>query len=239
MDALVTAFRERRSARIYDDRHVSRELVNQLVDAARWVPSAGNGQPVDWLAFDDRERIAALSAQTVAVLAHNSRLVRDPAHRSLLVAAHGAEQVRRRLQSADSFERLARRHKEGEDPIFHRAPILLIAHTPVPSSFGRDDATYAAYNLMLAAERLGLGTCQIGYFQIALDLSKELRHDLGLPAGRKTEITLTLGYPAYEFHRLIPRRQPELAWNPDVLPAEMLSGSSRAGNLDRHDVQFE
>jgi nitroreductase len=72
---------------------------------------------------------------------------------------------------------------------------------------------YAAYNLMLSAQRLGLGTCQIGYFQIALDRNKQLRQSLGLAEDRQAEVTLVLGFPAFDFQRAVPRRQPELVWN--------------------------
>ena len=66
---------------------------------------------------------------------------------------------------------------------------------------------------MLAAQRRGLSTCQIGYFHLALDRSNELHHALGLPKDRRPEVTLVLGYPAYSFLRLLPRRRPQITWN--------------------------
>lgn len=192
LDALVAAFRERRSARIFRGEPVPRESVRKLVDISRWAPSASNEQPVDWLAFDDPDQIAALSSRAVAVLARIGRLLRDP--------------------QAD-FEWLAQRRAEGKDPIFFQAPVVLVAHVPTEAYFGRDDAIYAVYNLMLAAQRRGLGTCQIGYFQFALDRSRQLRRALGLPKGRQVEVTLVLGYPAFDFHRVLPRRQPDMIWN--------------------------
>ncbi len=198
---LVTAFRERRSARVFSDRPVPREVVRDLVDLSRWVLSASNGQPVDWLAFDDADRIAALSAGTVEALAGRVRELRQ------------ADDASNDLQFAEDLERLAQSQAQGEDPIFYRAPVVLVAHVPVADDFGRDDAVYAAYNLMLAAERLGLGTCQIGYSQEALQRSTELRDSLGLPPDRRPEVELILGYPVHSFRRLIPRRQPELLWD--------------------------
>lgn len=198
---LLTAFRERRSARVFKDRPVPRQVVRELVDLSRWVLSASNGQPVDWLAFDDADRIATLSARTVEVLAGRSHELRQ------------AGDASNDLQYAEDLEPLAQSQAQGEDPIFYRAPVVLVAHVPVAASFGRDDAVYAAYNLMLAAERLGLGTCQIGYFQGALQRSTELRLMLGLPPDRRPEVELILGYPVHSFRRLIPRRQPELLWD--------------------------
>jgi nitroreductase/NAD-dependent dihydropyrimidine dehydrogenase PreA subunit len=214
LEGLVAAFRERRSSRVFRDQPVPRRVIQELVDVARWVPSASNGQPVDWLAFDDPARIAELSAETVAVLARTAALLRNPLLRPFLWLALGAEKLRAGLESAEGFERLAQRHAEGEDPIFRHAPALLVAHVPEGSYFGRDDAVYAAYNLMLAAQRMGLGTCQIGYFNIALERGgRRLRRALGLPEGRQAEVTLVLGYPQHRFRRLLPRRRPNLTWN--------------------------
>jgi len=210
LDALVAAFRERRSARVFHQRPVPRDVVQALVDVGRWAPSASNGQPVDWLCFDDPARIADLSGRAVAALARYARWLRQSGG-----LAEGAE----------SYEELARRHALGQDPIFFCAPAVLIAHVPAGDHFGRDDAVYAAYNLMLAAQRMGLGTCQIGYFQGVLESSEELQRAAAVPPGRRAEVTLVLGYPQYEFRRVLPRRSPELAcgvpllrWNPGGEP---------------------
>jgi nitroreductase len=49
--------RARRSVRAYTDRSVSRELVDQCLDAGRMAPSACNSQPWTFLVVDDRDRI--------------------------------------------------------------------------------------------------------------------------------------------------------------------------------------
>ena len=213
LDGLVGALRERRSSRVFRDRPVERQVVRELVDVARWGPSASNEQPVEWLAFDDPDRIAALSGQAVAALAQTARLLRSRLLRPFLRLALGSEQVEKGLESADSLEYLAERHAQGEDLIFFRAPVVLVAHVPADDYFGRDDAVYAAYNLMLAAQRMGLGTCQIGYFIIALDRSRALRRALGLPEDRRVEVVMVLGYPKHRFHRVLPRRRHAIAWN--------------------------
>lgn len=96
-----------------------------------------------------------------------------------------------------------------------------MAHVPVEDSFGRDDATYAAYNLILAAQRMGLGSCLIGYFINALENSAQLRRHLGLPDSRRVEVALVLGYPKYQFRRTVPRRGMEIDWNPIPKKAEL------------------
>ena len=209
LDQLVNAFRERRSLRVYKDQSVPRQVVRELIDISRWVPSASNQQQVDWLAFDDREQIASFSAQIVSLFGLGVRLLRNPVLRPLWRLAFG----RRADRLAVSGEFMVERHKHGRDPILFDAPVLLVAHVRRHSPFGRDDSVYAAYNLMLAAQRLGLGTCHIGFFKVALAFSPWLRKSLGLPRGRQPEVVLTLGYPQDHFRRALPRRRPDLVWN--------------------------
>ena len=201
-DSLIAAFRGRRSTRNFKNKPVPRQVVNDLADIARWVPSASNAQPVDWLAIDDPAQIAAVSAQTVEFISKEA---------GRLAAA--GEPASGALEDVEDSERIMRQFAAGLDPIFFKAPVLLLAHVPDDDIFGRDDATYAAYNLILAAESRGLGTCLIGYFIIALDNSARLRSMLALPDHRKIEVALVLGYPKYRFRRFIPRRKMEIAWN--------------------------
>jgi len=198
--SLTTAFRARRSTRMYKRKPVPREVVSSLIDAARWVPSANNAQSVDWLIFDDPDRIAALSRETVAAFDHQ------------------LQQESRQTSPADDeiedIKRLVQQQDQGRDPIFFKAPVLLLAHVPVENIFGRDDATYAVYNLILAAERIGLGSCLIGYFIMAIDSSRSLKYQLNLPPGRRLEVALIIGYPQFKFRRAVPRRSMEIIWNP-------------------------
>jgi len=199
LEGMVEAFRERRSTRIYKSRPVSRKIVKSLIDIAGSVPSADNAQPVDWLAFDDLGLIAELSRQTVAVF--EQKLDQDRKNMSATV------------EDIQDFERIIQQRAQGIDPIFFKAPVLLLAHVPVEDSFGRDDATYAAYNVILAAQRMGLGNCLIGYFIYALENNGQLRSRLGLPDNRRVEVALVIGYPKYHFRRAVPRRRTEIVWN--------------------------
>ena len=49
------AIKERRSIRAYTDEKVSEKDVEQLIEAARWAPSAGNSQPCEFVVVKDME----------------------------------------------------------------------------------------------------------------------------------------------------------------------------------------
>ena len=213
LDELVTAFRERRSQRVFKEEPIPRETVEKLLDIGRWAPSASNQQPVDWLVIDDRDRIAELSKGVLDALGRLVVLARNPLLRPLLRLIGGKELARQARKAASDFEEARKRQRAGGDPILYHAPVLLVAHVPKSDRFGRDDTAYAAYNVMLAAQRLGLGTCQIGFLQFALGLSRRLRRLLAIPPGRKPQVELVLGVPKYPFRRVVPRRETKTTWN--------------------------
>jgi nitroreductase/NAD-dependent dihydropyrimidine dehydrogenase PreA subunit len=201
LENMVEAFRERRSTRIYKDKPVSRETIQALIEISEYVPSADNAQPVDWLIFDNANLIEELSQRTCSVFEKK--------------LDQGRTDMNATVEDIEDFERIIQQKAQGLDPIFFNAPVLLIAHVPVEDSFGRDDATYAAYNLILAAQRMELGSCLIGYFIYALENSDQLRKRLGLSDNRRVEVALVIGYPKFKFRRAIPRRSMEIIWNPE------------------------
>jgi len=214
IESLEAALRARRSCRAFKDEPVPRELVRRLVSIGRWAPTTHNSQSVDWIAIDDRLRIAELAKATIDRFLHYTGLAQNPVLKPLFTLAIGARNARMLRRYRKVAVSLSKRWGEGEDPIFYRAPVILVAHTPVGSPFGCNDAGYAAYNLILAAERLGLGTCQIGFVQGIAARDRKIRERLAIPTSRALQVVLALGYPKHEFRRVLPRRDPNLVWNP-------------------------
>jgi nitroreductase/NAD-dependent dihydropyrimidine dehydrogenase PreA subunit len=215
---LITAFRARRSTRSFLDRPVPREIAEALIDGARWTPSASNGQSMAWIALDDPDQIRSLGDGIAGAFARAADLLRSPIIRVLGPLVLGADRFAQAMHYRAGLESIVAEHARGEDPIFHHAPLVLIGHTPSGDDLGRDDAIYQAYNIMLLAQRMKLGTCQIGYLTAVLELNifglnRALVKRLNLPVGRKAQVALTAGYPRYHFRRAVPRRVPEIIWN--------------------------
>ena len=64
----IEAIKTRRSIRKYTDEVPSKELLEQVIDAAIWTPTAANRQPVIVLAVTNRELRDRLSAMNAAVM---------------------------------------------------------------------------------------------------------------------------------------------------------------------------
>lgn len=59
---LITGIKGRRSIRKFEDKKVPRELVKEIIDAARFAPSWKNTQTVRYIAIDDRETIEKVAS---------------------------------------------------------------------------------------------------------------------------------------------------------------------------------
>ena len=49
------AIKTRRSIRVYANKNISKQHIDQLIEAARWAPSAGNTQPLELVVVKDGE----------------------------------------------------------------------------------------------------------------------------------------------------------------------------------------
>jgi len=214
LESLEIALRSRRSCRAFKDEPVARDIVRRIISIGRWAPTAHNSQSVDWVAIDDRPRIAELAKATIDRFLLYTRLAHNPLLRLPFSLAVGRENARTLRKYRNIAVSLSGRWRGGDDPIFYRAPVVLAAHTPAENPFGCDDAGYAAYNVILAAERLGLGTCQIGFVQGIANRDRKIRRLIPIPGSRRIQVVLALGYPKHGFRRMLPRRDPNLVWNP-------------------------
>ena len=210
--SLMNLFRKRRSIRSFKDQSIPRETIENLLAISAYAPSAHNMQPVDWLVIDSKSQIRELSKRATAILGHTARIILNPIFRFFFGLTEGFQKAAEGKKFAKEMLELEAIQEAGEDPIFGNASVVAIAHTPSGSYFSRDDAIYALYNVELLAERVGLATCQMGYFKLALDRSASLRQAMQLPEGRSPEAAIVIGYPSVVYNRMIPKRKPDILW---------------------------
>lgn len=191
MSDLHQAILARRSIRQYTAQPVSREMIDQLLSAAMWAPSAHNRQMWRWA--------VVLAPEAKAQLAHTmgQRLRADR-----LAEGEAPESVEKGL--ARAYTRLT------------TAPALIVACSTMaeveeaPGSrvwqakyaMAMQSVAAAIQNLLLAAQAAGLGAC---WLCAPLFCPEAVRQALDLPADWEAQALITLGYPA-EAKEPLPRR---------------------------------
>jgi nitroreductase len=194
-EAVVTA---RHCKRAYLDRPVPRDLLEDVLTAARNAPSTRNGQP--W-------RVSVVSGAARAALVHrlceefDNGVAAAPEYPNRPRTRDPVTEERARLAGTGVLQALALAHLGAAgrrahlrlNLNFYGAPVAMVFHLPadaVPGAFL--EIGFFIQNVMLGLVAHGLGSCPqysvAGYPQV-------LRKELGLGSDRLVVCTLAVGYP--------------------------------------------
>jgi nitroreductase len=180
---VMEAVRGRRSIRRYEDRPVSQDLVNEILEAARLAPSASNLQTWRFKVVNDGDTRKALrqaafnqkfveEAPVVIVACADFLAFDDRAKRTL-------ELLRSSARPSLTMIMRYMRSGSGEDSEERQLVNAVI------------NVSIAVENMVLAATSMGLGTCWVRAFS-----PEKVAEILSLPPECPPLILLPLGYPA-------------------------------------------
>lgn len=183
--------RSRRSIRHFMNKPVEKERILKLIHGARYAPTAGNSQLVEWLVISDRTRLKEIARLTVDWL---RELVKDP-------------QV---LATSPYLPAAVAAWDAGYDSVLRDAPVLVIATAPKEAINGMVDLTLALSYFDLLAPAMGLGTCWAGLLQGALLHLPSLKRFAGIPERNPHHYPIMLGYPDAKYYRVPERKEPKV-----------------------------
>jgi len=188
----VQFLRSRRSVRFFKKKAVEREKLQRLIEIARYAPSGGNREPVEWMVFTDEDRIKKIAELTV-------------------------EWMRRLMENSPQslppyFPLIIGAWDMGYNSVTWSAPVLVVASAAREATTGMVDVSLALSYLDLSAPKFGLGTCWAGLVEGALQGSEALREAVGLPDGHPYHYSMLIGYPRRKYARLPERRAPRITW---------------------------
>lgn len=183
----------RRSIRRFKEQPVPHDLLNDLIDIARYAPTGSNKQQVNWMVFEDPAEVRRMAGMVIDWARLMAPKVPDAA-------------------MATRMDRMTSAWDNGIDPILHEAPHLILVHSQADLPSAQTDCVIALTYLELYAYSQGLGTCWAGYFNSAANVYPPLAQALNLPAGHKCFGAVMLGYPQYKYTRIPKRNAPLLTW---------------------------
>lgn len=172
---------ERRSIRRYRPEPVARPIIEQLLNAAIWAPSAHNRQPWRFAVVESRRKVELAAAM-------GARLRHD-------LAADGVDAALIEADAARSYSRIT------------SAPVLIVLclsmidmerypderRSAAEYLMAVQSAALAGQNLLLAAHSVGLAACWMCAPLFCPDVVIDV---LALPADWQPQALITLGYPA-------------------------------------------
>lgn len=168
----------RRSIRQFKAEHVSNDIIEKIIEAARFAPTAKNSQTLSWLILNGREKVLNV-----------------------------AKVVAKTFSDIPAMAGLAQSLEAGQDSITRNAPQLAIIYGPADYKWGQLDAAIATNAFDLAALTLNVGTCWGGFVTTAANINPEVAKIAGLKEGEKIFAAMMFGHPDVEF-KLVPQRNP-------------------------------
>ena len=207
-----TVYREivlsRRSIRNFTKKTVPGSIIDDIINTARYSPTASNDQNVGYTVITDKKRIEK-TAQSIYGF---TRRLYDVSQRWPLKALLRITGLsgNRYLKLMEYIQQET--VKSGRDFILHNAPVLILVHGPRKKRFAHENCVVAATNIMNYSHALGLGTCYIGLLCLALKFSKRLRNTLGVPKNRTVYAGIVMGYPAYKHVKTASRKKTDITW---------------------------
>jgi nitroreductase/NAD-dependent dihydropyrimidine dehydrogenase PreA subunit len=177
-----------RSVRIYKPQKIPREILENVIKAMNYAPTAANMRSENFYVVSDDTVISELSKRI------RNALTSDPS----LKDQFGAQ-----------FDSLSKYYK---NPIYYDAPHVIF----VGSSFnmmmeGFNIGIIITY-ARLAAQSLGLGTCWNGWSQLGIQVDPTIKKLIKLRG--YVIVAFTIGYPAenLRYFRVPPREKEGIKW---------------------------
>jgi len=179
---IISLLKNRRSIQEYTPKNVSEKVLDVILEAAMWAPSAHNAQPWRFVVIRD----SALKLKLAEAMAY--RWKRD-------LAKNGVSKKDSESLAGASVER------------FSSAPIVIVScltmmemnhyhdkrRQRIESTMAVQSVAAAIENMLLASHAMGLGAC---WFCAPLFCPETVRKVLKLPPDFEPQALITLGYPA-------------------------------------------
>ena len=141
---------------------------------------------------------------------------RQPWHFSVINRAmlDKISSANRQVLANSEDENVRQRAKDPTLDSFRGAPAAIIVSGDKAARFAAADCANAVQNMAVAAYSLGLGSCYIASFKIALEREEgfHLLSELGIPQGYVPFYALAIGYSDEELGDRAPRREGTVTW---------------------------
>ena len=184
--------KSRRSIRVYRDKAVPRDVINHLIEIARYAPTGGNGQEVEWMVFDNQETLRQIEKLGLDWMRWT---------------------VEQRRSTVFNMAEMKKAQEKSMKELLRGAPTLVIAHAARNIRIASVDCVIALTYLELAAKSQGLGSCWAGLVDAMTSSFPPMQELLSLPPGQKAHGSVMLGYPNYHYTRIPQRNTPRIIWH--------------------------
>jgi nitroreductase/NAD-dependent dihydropyrimidine dehydrogenase PreA subunit len=210
-DQVLELIHSRRTKRLFKDKPVEKDVIEKVLEAARFAPSGHNEQSTEFIVIQGKENVREvgdLTAKGIGRMVVPFRYSIGAFIMGFVLGRRGAKYV---AKMAPEIEGLVSMYNEGKDWIMREAPLLILfCADSAAGSYMSINANLAVQNATLAAEALGLGSMYAGFVMMANNYSGgHISKHVSLPETHEIYGALLMGYPRLKFKKW-PERNPAI-----------------------------
>jgi nitroreductase/Pyruvate/2-oxoacid:ferredoxin oxidoreductase delta subunit len=183
----------RRTTRLFKDKSVDRNTVEEIMGTVRFAPSASNRQPLKWIMIEGREKVTAFSKKVTDWMAKKAE--EEPDH-----------------PYAGLFGKAGLELEKGNDIISRNASNIVIAIVPKTNPLARTDSAIALTWFEILSQSFGIGTCWLGLAKMAMESDPSILGSYDVPVGYVIGDAMSFGYPKHRIYRMPKRKTPDIKW---------------------------
>jgi nitroreductase/NAD-dependent dihydropyrimidine dehydrogenase PreA subunit len=212
-DQVLELIRSRRSKRLFKDTPVERDVLEKVMEAARFAPSQHNDQSTEFFVVQDKMIIHEITAITAEGIGKLAGYTKNPIARMMMRRAMGRRGAETLIKLAPEMEGLVTLFKSGTDWILRNAPVLvLFCADNAGGTFSSVNANLALHNATLAAETVGLGCFYAGFIVTTAERDDRIGKLIALPETHMIYGALAMGYPRLKFKKWPERNPAKITW---------------------------
>ena len=117
----------RRSIRTFQERPVEKEIIEKVIDGARFAPSLKNTQSTRFTVVQDKPLLHAIASSTAEWLGKVAKRLKNPFWRKLYTL-RGETDIEQVSQWINQLDLIAERMRKDIDLVLFEAPVLLLFH---------------------------------------------------------------------------------------------------------------
>ena len=188
----IDKLKDRRSIRKFEDKPIDKNILEEIIQAGKYAPSADNKQPWRFIVIQNNDAIQDISKSIKKEI------------KKILKKRHLLKFFFPQLKKRETIGLLYGAAMAPKDVIFHNAPALILIVTK-KGLFNNESCACCAQNMMLAADSIGIGSCWIGFANF-LERNKNKTNEIGIPEDYHIAAAIVFGHPIKKPKNARPRK---------------------------------
>jgi nitroreductase/NAD-dependent dihydropyrimidine dehydrogenase PreA subunit len=203
----------RRSIRAFKEKSVPKELIEQMIEVGIHAGTSSNGQTENFVVIQDRKFLSELEKMVIEILWDKGmKYLGSEIGQKLAKTRLGDEMVREAIPYHHIIKN-RRQNNQLAGMVFRNAPLVMVIHGLRTNFMAHANCSIAARNMEIMAKTMSLGTCWAGFLSVAAHLAKKkIERVLEIPDDHSIYGAMMVGYPKFEYKKIIPRKEREVRW---------------------------